>query len=66
MSWERVEPEDCCFDHVYQHEAWHVFEWEHVVAAPDAILDGSNVSFDLGDVFIGATTVDLDVGDVVL
>ena len=51
-GWEGIEPECAVFQKVYEHKSRQVCEWEDVHCTLSAVLQGSDVSFDLWYVLI--------------
>ena len=61
---ERVEPKNVEKIHFHDHFWREMFEWGGVVCTPGSFLDGANAPFNIWDVFILATYVQLgsDIG----
>ena len=61
-----IEPEVCVVDHPPEHQFADVGEWEDVVLAACAVLEGADVPFDLWDVIVDSANIDLDVREFVV
>ena len=42
-----IEPEHTIFKKMYEHQPWEVLEWEDISCTPSAVLQGSDILFNL-------------------
>jgi hypothetical protein len=56
---ESVDPENTEEHHFDDHPWRIVFEWSHVVGTPCSFLGSAYASFDIGDVFVFPTDIEL-------
>ena len=56
-GWEGIEPDHTVFQKVYEHQSRQVFEWEDIHCTPTAVLQGSDIRFDLWHVLVRHTAV---------
>ena len=56
-GWKGIEPERAVFQKVYEHQSRQVFEWEDIHCTPSAVLQGSDILFDLRHVLVCHTAV---------
>ena len=59
VGWNGVDPENGIFDKMDQHDARDVAEGEHAVGASRAVFNGADMTFNVGDVFVGGSRVEI-------
>jgi hypothetical protein len=56
-----IQPEHGGFNEMDQDDSWEAAKWKHAISAAGALLDGSDVSLDVGDVLVRRSGVEMRV-----